>query len=311
LIIMMISGDYNTQITYLKNFIHGEIMGLIFGKREGLIYDVWYHSPEGRLIEKAIERICAALVGVNVGERLLDIGCGSGNHLLLFNRMGFDVSGIDASEYMIKKAKDRFGNSYILERAFAEDLPFDDNEFDITILINTLEFLDNPLAALREAGRVSRRLVFIGVANGMSLNGLYSKIRGYSGDPFLKKTRFYTSWQLKSLLSRAYGNMPVSWAYAKAQSLWQRQKTGVFDHVHKDTSHKTGHMSGRLNIRLDRKEIKEDKNPVSKERCRYRFGPFLGASVNIKYLVRTDNLPLKLRLEKADNPIIAISTGES
>ncbi len=279
-------------------------MGLVFGKNEGMIYDTWYHSSEGKLIEKAVERIFAALVGVNAGERILDVGCGSGNHMLMFNRMGFDVSGIDASEYMVRKAKKRFGNSYTLEMGLAEELPFDDNEFDITVLINTLEFLDNPLEALREAGRVSRRLVFIGVIDGMSLNSLCGMIRRYAGDPFFSRTGFYTSWQLKSLLNKAYGNMPVSWAYAKAQSLWRNPRTVASDHVHESISQGSGHLSGCLN----RKEMKENNGLICNRK--YRFGPFLGASVNMKYLMRTDNLPLKLRLKKADSPLIAITTRQ-
>ena len=105
-------------------------MGIIFDKKDAQMYRSWYQSPEGRAIEGAIEPLIRTLLRPRPGERVLDIGCGSGNHLIVFNRMGLDVSGIDASPHMIQKAEERLGNRCGLKTGVAESLPYEDN-YDI------------------------------------------------------------------------------------------------------------------------------------------------------------------------------------
>ena len=42
---------------------------------------------------------------------ILDAGCGEGELTYLFHKDGFDVKGFDSSDYLISKAKNRFGNN--------------------------------------------------------------------------------------------------------------------------------------------------------------------------------------------------------
>lgn len=39
------------------------------------------------------------------GKKILDVGCGTGNHALLLKKKGFDVTGIDLNKEMLKVAK--------------------------------------------------------------------------------------------------------------------------------------------------------------------------------------------------------------
>lgn len=253
-------------------------MGLIFDKNVAGLYKSWYHSPQGRKIDGSIEQLIVSLLDPTAGERVLDIGCGTGNHLLYFSRMGLDVSGVDASSYMIDKAKKRLGHRCTLKIGRAENLPFDDNEFDLAVFINTIEFLDDPLQALREAGRVAKRKVFVGVLNSLSLSGLMKSIQGYFGDPLFSRTRCYNLWQVKSLLRMAYGNAPVSWGCI---DIWPSfiEETGTFGMHFRDI----GHLP---------------------------FGSFLGISATMIYKIMTDNLPLKDRLKKASQSLVGARTLE-
>lgn len=253
-------------------------MGLIFDKNTARVYDAWYRSPQGRAIDRSIEQIILTLVDPRQGERVLDIGCGPGNHLLILAKLGLNLSGIDASPYMVEKARERLGHLCTFKTGIAEDLPFDDNEFDLVFLINTLEFLDEPLQALREAGRVASRKVFIGVINSLSWNGLARKFQGYLGDPLFRRATFYNLWQLKSLLQMAYGHVPVSWGCIRVPASFTR-KRGFFarDFWHRKHS---------------------------------PFGSFLGISATMVPLIKTDNLPLKARLKKASQSLIGAGTLE-
>ncbi len=187
-------------------------MGLIFDAATAGLYDAWTLSPQGRAVEKALERLVPELLAPRPGERVLDIGCGSGHHLIMFNRMGLNVSGVDASAEMVRRARKRLGHRCTLQAAFAEDLPFDDNAFDVAVLINTVEFLDDPLGALAEAGRVARKKVFVGVFNSLSWNGLLRRAHGFFGDPLFGKARLYNLWEITSLVRSALGPVPIAWS---------------------------------------------------------------------------------------------------
>lgn len=132
----------------------------------------WRQTPVGRYIDGREKSLILDLVAPRGGERVLDIGCGTGDHLLLFRRKGCDVTGIDTSTHRLKIAAQKLGNRAEFHLGCAEDLPFSDNEFDIVTLITSLEFCDHPDRALAEAIRVCRGRIFIGVLNRCSCAGL-------------------------------------------------------------------------------------------------------------------------------------------
>ena len=253
-------------------------MGLIFDKNSAGFYESWRRSSQSRAIERSMEPLVLSLIDPEPGERVLDIGCGTGNHLLMFNKLGLNVSGVDASPHMVQEAKSRLGHRSTIKEGMAEDLPFDDNEFDLAVLVNTLEFLDKPLLALREAGRVANRKVFIGVLNSLSWNGILKRIQGYFGDPLFGQTTLYNLWQIKSLLRLAYGNIPISWQCIKIVP-----------------------------------SFVEESIPFGKEflgRKHSPFGFFLGLAATMVYRVKTDNLPIKVKLKTASQSFIAARTLE-
>ncbi|MBW1997701.1 MAG: class I SAM-dependent methyltransferase [Deltaproteobacteria bacterium] len=237
-------------------------MGLVFDRHTCELYRSWSRSRYGKAIDKMVEDCIYALLDPRPGERLLDIGCGDGNHLLLFSRLGLDISGIDASAYMIDRARERLGRKCTLRIASAEDLPFDDNEFDIAVLINTLEFLDKPIEALMEAGRVARRRVFVGVFNSLSWFAVDKRARGCFSRSLFSSVRFYNLWELKSCMVRAFGEVPMEWKCARVnKSLFSRP--GV-----------TYRCQGTLS--------------------RWPVGAFLGVSATMQYRLRTAQHPLKI-----------------
>lgn len=253
-------------------------MGLIFDENSAGFYESWRRSSQSRAIERSMEQLVLSLIEPEPGERVLDIGCGTGNHLLMFNKLGLNVSGVDASPHMVQGAKSRLGHRSTIKEGMAEDLPFDDNEFDLAVLVNTLEFLDKPLLALREAGRVANRKVFIGVLNSLSWNGILKRIQGYFGDPLFGQTTFYNLWQIKSLLRLAYGNIPISWQCIKIVP-----------------------------------SFVEESIPFGKEflgRKHSPFGFFLGLAATMVYRVKTDNLPIKVKLKTASQSFITARTFE-
>jgi len=67
------------------------VMGLIFDIESARRYESWYRSARGRAMDRFVEKAIYELLDPRPKERVLDIGCGSGNHLLFFNKLGIDI----------------------------------------------------------------------------------------------------------------------------------------------------------------------------------------------------------------------------
>ena len=91
------------------------------------------------------------------GLRVLDIGCGDAGVLIYLAERGARTAGIEASEKSLARAQVRaeeHGVEVDLRSARAEQLPFPDAAFDLVILDNVLEHVDDPARTLEEIHRV-------------------------------------------------------------------------------------------------------------------------------------------------------------
>jgi SAM-dependent methyltransferase len=92
--------------------------------------------------------------GVGEGTRLLDVGCGSGVAAAIARRRGAHVSGIDAAQPAVEIARERLpeGDFRVGEM---QALPYEDGCFDVVTGFNAFQYAADPVAALREARRVT------------------------------------------------------------------------------------------------------------------------------------------------------------
>jgi tellurite methyltransferase len=82
-------------------------------------------------------------------RKILDAGCGSGRNLVYFLRNGYDVYGIDPDANAVDAVKElakNISSAYPLANfkiGVVEDLPFDDECFDLVISSAVLHFAKN------------------------------------------------------------------------------------------------------------------------------------------------------------------------
>ena len=90
------------------------------------------------------------------GELVLDVGCGPGALTAeLVRRLGpAAVSAVDPSESFIAAARERHP-TVTVRLASAEQLPFEDRTFDAALAQLVVHFMTDPVAGLREMGRVT------------------------------------------------------------------------------------------------------------------------------------------------------------
>ena len=117
-------------------------------------YDLWFGPTlhHGRLV--AIERM-----GIGPGDRLLEVGVGTGINARLYPRNCL-VTGIDLSSQMLEKARARvqrqgLRNIRLLEMDAAH-LTFADDSFDIVYAPYVISVVPDPVQVVREMRRVCR-----------------------------------------------------------------------------------------------------------------------------------------------------------
>jgi SAM-dependent methyltransferase len=94
-------------------------------------------------------------VPIEPEHRVLDIGCGAGAFLRLVAERGAEPFGIDAAEGLIELARRRLPGAD-LRVGDMEDMPYEDDTFDLVTGFNSFFFANDMVAALREAGRVAK-----------------------------------------------------------------------------------------------------------------------------------------------------------
>ena len=76
-------------------------------------------------------------IDYNKSARILDIGCGTGRHSIELAKRGYSLTGIDLSEAMLKRAKEKAKEEKVevdFQREDARNLAFRE-EFDLAIMI--------------------------------------------------------------------------------------------------------------------------------------------------------------------------------
>jgi SAM-dependent methyltransferase len=175
-------------------------------------YEKWFQSEEGSFAYALESRLLKLLVSrwPRRGQKLLEIGCGPGIFLELFWEVGFDVYGIDASPAMLKRARRRLGKQAVFHQGHAEHLPFEDKEYDFSVMITVLEFSDDPAAALAEACRVARKGVLVAFLN---RNSLYYLLKGktwpWAHTGSLREANWFTCRDMRGMLVAVNGHRPM------------------------------------------------------------------------------------------------------
>ncbi len=90
------------------------------------------------------------------GAKMLDLGCGTGRFALPIAReLGFRVTGADAFEEMLAKAREKDTTGLVAwDCQQAERLTYTDSSFDVVFMSHLVHHLDSPLTAICECKRV-------------------------------------------------------------------------------------------------------------------------------------------------------------
>ena len=180
----------------------------------------WYLRP------KHAYYIYLEVLNAKANQKLLDIACGLGRLLEASLEYNVVPSGIDISDVAIAKVKAKFPQLDV-SVANAEELPFEDNSFDLLTCIGSLERMIDKDKVLNEFLRVGKkecRYCFL-VRNSQSTNWMFfKKFLGLKNKAGHQDAMDYNSWS--QLFTKAGFN--ISNVYPDQYPLMKRLKRRSF-----------------------------------------------------------------------------------
>lgn len=181
------------------------------GPRVAAHYERWYQTPTGRRAGRLEKQVLGSLLAEFPEARgVLEVGCGTGYFARWFAQRGLRTVGLDRSAAMLAEAQKDPSFGRVLGDGLR--LPFRDGAFDLVAFVTTLEFVEDPVQALQEAGRVAGQGLVLGVLNAWSTLGWMRRVEGWFRPSLYREARFYSVPQLKRLLRDAFGRGEwISW----------------------------------------------------------------------------------------------------
>jgi 2-polyprenyl-3-methyl-5-hydroxy-6-metoxy-1,4-benzoquinol methylase len=204
-------------------------------------YREWYQtlvrSSLGARVRLHLDRANSFLnllsfTGLPQNARLLDIGCGIGDWMMLFRSQGLDVYGVDLNPKAVQIAVGRGLNVRCMH---AEGLAKDNERFDVVVLSQLLEHIRDPVSLLLKLHDLLRPggKLLIAVPN---LNSRYRERLGRNWINWYVPFHLfhYTESSLRLILSRAGYEIvqiadytPPSWWLGSWMVRWFGKGEGV------------------------------------------------------------------------------------
>lgn len=167
----------------------------------GLVYTADFHSADtlysgdgyftgpGGYIERydtfrsLFEPLVEKIIRIKPCGTLLDVGTGVGVLMEVASGKGFDVKGVEVSNWASAHAREKKGLDVV--SGTLEDARFGDASFDVIVLNHVLEHVEAPKSLMAETRRVLKDdgLLVIGVPNAGSLMGALLGTRWASWRP--------------------------------------------------------------------------------------------------------------------------------
>jgi len=179
-------------------------------------YEEWYSTARGRRVDRVERALIAWLLEpLRQAAVILEVGCGSGHFARWLDGERRRAVGLDRSPAMARELR-RLSPSTPVIVGEAHRLPCRDGAVDVVLFVTTLEFLEDPQAALREAVRVARLGVVVVALNRWSLGALSRRWGRQSGRPLLSQAHDYSVTSLRRMLVAAGGSRlgQVRWSSA-------------------------------------------------------------------------------------------------
>ncbi len=173
-----------------------------FNREHTDTYEQWYEGRYKRAEiwqKKVMEQLVANDRRV---KTLLEFGCGTARFTRWWKNIGIEAAGGDISPLMLSQARHLFHGDLVM--ADAHYMPFKDHTFDCLAFITTFEYYKDPVKVIREAARVAKYGIAMGMMNRNSTKVVRRRVQQIFGkNPFYITATFYTPHNLIKIIDEA------------------------------------------------------------------------------------------------------------
>jgi ubiquinone/menaquinone biosynthesis C-methylase UbiE len=135
-------------------------------------------------------------------KTLLEFGCGTARFTRWWHKIGIKATGGDISPLMLSQAVQLFDGDLVM--ADSHHMPFKNHTFDSLAFITTFEYYKDPVKVIREAARVGKYGIAMGMMNRNSPKVLRRRVQQMFGkNPFYVTATFYTPAMLHKIIHEA------------------------------------------------------------------------------------------------------------
>ena len=137
------------------------------------LIEAWTVWSNNRLAKKIFSSAIRSVASETSKTKVLDVGCGRANLLKAFKSLGCDCYGVERTDF---PSDDELDGISIYKQDI-NDIPFEENEFDIVVIWHVLEHLVDPVTTLKRIQKILKPdgSLIIAVPN---YGGLQSRLFG-------------------------------------------------------------------------------------------------------------------------------------
>jgi SAM-dependent methyltransferase len=190
-----------------------------------------YDNFMGRY-SRVLAPLFADFAGVGPGDRVLDIGAGTGALTAALLSRGASAAAVDPSPEFAAVLRERFPGLEV-EKAPAESIPFADGVFDAALAQLVVAFMADAPAAIAEMARVARRIAVCmwGVAEVDMFAAIDKAAAAVDASRVTEPRRYRTSQELHDLLAPhgevEAAELDVTAGYRDFDEFWDALDRGV------------------------------------------------------------------------------------
>jgi len=172
-------------------------------------YERWFLTPVGMYVDEKEKELLINSMRFKRGERVLEIGCGTGRYIQYLTELELDVVGVEPVEDMAKKAiqKSTIKKEQIIIGPY-EKIPVGDNSFENVIFMHSFAFALDKVQVIKEAYRIASKKIGIGFLNKHSLTTIF-KVR--ERKDVYKDAMPLCGKELKTMVETALGEKKTSY----------------------------------------------------------------------------------------------------
>jgi SAM-dependent methyltransferase len=184
------------------------------------------YAAVAEMIDEAPPRDLLERVGVRAGEDVLDVATGTGNIALKAAAAGAQVVGVDLTPELFETARRRASELDVAVEwveGDAEELPFEDESFDVVLSAFGVQFAPRHEIVARELARVARAGGRIGLVS-WTPEGQIGELFKIMG-AYMPAPPEYASppplWGSEEHVRRLFADTGVEFEFARGQNPWR------------------------------------------------------------------------------------------